>query len=1260
MKKTFLFSLLLMLVGLTQINAEKVLVDGFYFELGSNNTAKVTFCGNEVNYNVPDNVFYEGDLVVPSKFTYDEVEYTVVGATARAFQQSKATSVEFSAGCTEFADATFQDAKSLVYVKYAEGAKITSWSYYGCDKLEYVIFPSTADKFGTYQNGGLNNATIYVPKANIASFRAVSSYTFVAIEDFGATEEEATVGGLKYLIYGSEATLLKDNYSGDLVIPATISYKDKTVDVVAMQALNDLSGLTSVVIEAPLKALPAKAFSNCANVKSIVLPNTIETFEERVFELCTNLTTINIPTSLKGFKVCAFEHCKNLSSPLEFPACFTTFDDWTFNDCGKLTSITIYAENPPSATGGGTNLNNFKEMFVPEASYDKYITATRYPDASKIKTIESVTRRADLKKAAKDALELLKDIQYEVGQSTKNLITDASQFSTNAEQSGLGNLLVDNYSSLYQTWPGYGPVGEEYLQVNLVSNPVKDFTFSYATYNKNPDGGADAPAKFIIQGSTNGSDWEDITTITEGLPNTPSTDYTSATIQGSKYYAALRFTIPSHQAYRAYTDDRLWAMAKFQINALEVSYPDEASEALAKVCIEAIKVAEGNVDKATFESYINKINVAVKGCTQKDALYENVQINGVNYYLKASSAYVIKSADATGDVVIPSEVEYDGYTFTVVGIDGLSFQNNSNITSVVMPNTITGFTAVKSGNDAAAFEHCANLTSVTLSEALSKINSWTFNDCPKLKSITVPGSVSFLGGRALSTSNELEVTILSASKVDCENNTVFGSTKATVYVKPMLLDSYNDDANYSGCDIHIWKDASTEDYVKYEAKYGAGQLVTHKSQLKTNASSYDISVLIDGNLDNRTENWSAYQPNNEKPYLQVNIPERPVTGVYVNFVPRNDGYYKADAPKTIVVTVSNDGTNWTEVATLAVDGEKIASKTWYTTEAVEFGGEYGYIRCTFPESFENRDKGIVAFGEFNLTEIDRTMNIRGTYDDSNVNSLIKIIKSIPGEVNTLDLTNATINTTKDIEVATNGLIILAEGSSVGNDHNVVVDGVCESLILTDGEPFKPGMEFKAEFAGMAKTVESGWYTLVLPYTSAIPEGAKAYTFKGINGSTVEFEAIVGDVIPANTPVLIKSGNGQEADFAFCGEDCDIVLGDMSEFAFQGTYTEIPAGKATGKYILNAAGTAFGKATAIANIPAFRCFLTKKATSSGVDIKDQPTDDDARANVLNIVIVEPTGVKTTLKGAEAAKVFGILGIESESNGVNIKDGKKYMK
>ena len=95
----------------------------------------------------------------------------------------------------------------------------------------------------------------------------------------------------------------------------------------------------------------------------------------------------------------------------------------------------------------------------------------------------------------------------------------------------------------------------------------------------------------------------------------------------------------------------------------------------------------------------------------------------------------------TGDLIIPDSVEYEGNTYTVVSILERAFIGCSELTSVVIPNSITFI-------GESAFYGNSALVSAILPNRLTVIESSTFKNCHSLVSITLPDSLTTIKGHA--------------------------------------------------------------------------------------------------------------------------------------------------------------------------------------------------------------------------------------------------------------------------------------------------------------------------------------------------------------------------------------------------------------------------------------------------------------------------------------------------------------------------------
>lgn len=118
-----------------------------------------------------------------------------------------------------------------------------------------------------------------------------------------------------------------------------------------------------------------------------------------------------------------------------------------------------------------------------------------------------------------------------------------------------------------------------------------------------------------------------------------------------------------------------------------------------------------------------------------------IKIDGIYYRLnhdnKTAEATHNNKDKYTGSIVIPQSICFDGELYTVITIGKSAFEDCSELTSVIIPNTvitINEYVFCRSG-----------LSSVTIPDSVKIIESAAFHCCSELKSIIIPNSVTVIG-----------------------------------------------------------------------------------------------------------------------------------------------------------------------------------------------------------------------------------------------------------------------------------------------------------------------------------------------------------------------------------------------------------------------------------------------------------------------------------------------------------------------------------
>ena len=131
-------------------------------------------------------------------------------------------------------------------------------------------------------------------------------------------------------------------YEGDIVIPNMVTYMNREIAVVAMdaKAFFECSSLTSIAIPNSVTKIEPKTFSGCSSLTSVTIPDSVTEIGDYAFYRCSSLTSVTIPDSVTEIGNYAFYRCSSLTS-VTIPDSVTRINSETFDGCSSLTSITI-------------------------------------------------------------------------------------------------------------------------------------------------------------------------------------------------------------------------------------------------------------------------------------------------------------------------------------------------------------------------------------------------------------------------------------------------------------------------------------------------------------------------------------------------------------------------------------------------------------------------------------------------------------------------------------------------------------------------------------------------------------------------------------------------------------------------------------------------------------------------------------------------------------------------------------------------------
>ena len=198
-----------------------------------------------------------------------------------------------------------------------------------------------------------------------------------------ANAQTVEIDGIYYSLSSSKKTAqLTSNpngYTGDIVLPATISYNGDDYDVTSIgyRAFYGCKGLTSITIPNSVTSIETRAFENCdgltsvhissivswcqiqfvstysnpliyakhlflngEEIRDLIIPEEIETINSSVFDGCSGLTSVTISNSVTTIGDGAFRGCSGLTSVI-IPNSVTSIGQWAFERCNALMSVVI-------------------------------------------------------------------------------------------------------------------------------------------------------------------------------------------------------------------------------------------------------------------------------------------------------------------------------------------------------------------------------------------------------------------------------------------------------------------------------------------------------------------------------------------------------------------------------------------------------------------------------------------------------------------------------------------------------------------------------------------------------------------------------------------------------------------------------------------------------------------------------------------------------------------------------------------------------
>lgn len=670
-------------------------------------------------------------------------------------------------------------------------------------------------------------------------------------------------------------------------------------------------------------------------------------------------------------------------------------------------------------------------------------------------------------------------------------------------------------------------------------------------------------------------------------------------------------------------------------------------------------------------------------------------VDGIKYKLNDGKATVTYPNDSkpndgdnrssyTGNITIPATIIVDEITYNVTAIGEYAFRS-AEINSISLPEGLITIEKKALYN--------TKITSLTVPNSVSKLGDECVENCSELSTITLGSNIANNDWGAWAfwrSSGAYDVYMVCDVKPTLYDNITFDQGHAsTIHIYPELIDTYNADPKWACYNIvgDLQKDYTYADLQS---------IISSSNNILTNEVGTDPGYYLSSSAQSLRNAVEAAEALTESatPSQITNAVNTIITAkedLTVN--PLTEGYYyieNADKKQMLYAEAAyaaegglgiesfNDtkakfyfrltkkGSNWYM---------KCVKNNLYAGEPV---GEYKYITLTEDPEFEQVIT-YVSPGKFKIqslydgtnasypysvsggwvllssSESERTCwRFHSTTIGKDVNGILTEAE-VEGEIN-----NALSNGDSYVDLSSNyfvseyltsnmpansNLLAKVKKDSGIKGQNIVNNGVCANLVLTDAQPFGYDEDITATNATYSRDVTNTFGTICLPFAVSSDENVQYYTLNKMENSTLYLTK--QEDIAAGVPAVFEMKNGTTLTATASGATIKgSVVEDNADLKLIGTFTgeTVTTNLENSYYISN---SQFCQATNSITVPPFRAYFTTPANS----VKSFNLSTDENETAIDNVQCSMFGVQSVYdaNGMELQSLRKGLNIVKMNNG-----------
>ena len=537
------------------------------------------------------------------------------------------------------------------------------------------------------------------------------------------------------LIYDSRnnCNAIIETNSNTLIAGCRSTIIPNDVTSIGSGAFSSCSGLTSLTIPSSVTSIGEQAFSNCSGLTSITIPNSVTSIGQYAFRNCSGLTSVTIPNSVTSIGYGAYYNCSGLTS-VTIPNSVTSIGDDAFGNCSDLKTIHSNIEWPFKINADVFSAETYTnaQLIVPKDKKWFY------------QQTEGWNKFKDIVEANEVGMKFEVDgICYSIGENnTVSVVSKDVKYS--------GDIVI--------------PESVEYNGIKYNVTSIRQYAFDscYDLISVTIPNSVTTIGTSVFEGCREMTSIKMSNRVTSIESQTfdscihlsSITIPNSVTSIGSLAFAFCRgltsITIPA--SVTTIGESAFLYCSGLTSIVTEIENPFAISDDVFNCSDKDIYATATLIVPSGKKSVYQ--NTAGWNKFQKIVELGGVgyvfEFNGINYKIGENNTVSVVSKDAkySGDVVIPSQVSYNGSNYNVTAIGNSAFEGCVDLTSVSLPSSLT---RIGKG----AFWECSSLKSVVVPDGVTTIGEGAFRNCFNLVSVDIPNSVTSIGGNAFSNCDNL-------------------------------------------------------------------------------------------------------------------------------------------------------------------------------------------------------------------------------------------------------------------------------------------------------------------------------------------------------------------------------------------------------------------------------------------------------------------------------------------------------------------------